>query len=250
MTPIARITSNAAQREIVRILALAYGDEKRALEAVSRALAESGRASLPDRAHDLFEFVAREMVPALTTDLGPRLTIAVLAELEAFRNAHPHASPLTSRPVSDAPVTGPRRRSLPESSFSSAPPPPRPGVTRTLLVDSDRLRRANIARSLLRAKCDMTAVDSPTELRAVLESEVSHDIAVVDLGGTNAIDILDALASLAPELPILACAPDAVATERLLTARRVKSFVVCSRSTAPDDLAAIATKHVASRTRP
>jgi CheY-like chemotaxis protein len=248
MTPSARITSNAAQREVVRILALAYGDEKRALEAVARALSESGRAVLPDGSHALFEFVAREMVPALTTDLGPRLTIALLAELEAFRDSSPRASPLPSQPISEAPVTGPRRRSLSEQSFSSAPP--QPGRTRTLLVDSDRLRRANLARALLRAKCDMTAVESPSELRTMLASEIVHDIAVVDLGGSNALEILDAFASLAPDLPLIACAPDAVATERVLTARRVKSFVTCSRSTAPDDIAVIATKHVASRTRP
>ena len=240
MSLLARIASTAAQHEVVRILALAYGDEKRAVEAVSRALAESGRVELPEGATALFEFVAREMVPALTSDLGPRLTIALLAELETFRDAASNAP--AANPMSEAPVTGPRRRSVSEATPSTS-------RTRVLLVDPDRLRRANIARALLRAKCDVTAVESPSELRAALTGETPHDIAVVDLGGAAAVELLDAFSALAAELPLVACAPDPAATNRVLTARRVKTFVACSRGAAPDDVAAIARSHVAVRPR-
>jgi CheY-like chemotaxis protein len=242
MSSPARIASTAAQHEVVRILALAYGDEKRAVEAVSRALSESGRIELPEQATALFEFVAREMVPALTSDLGPRLTIALLAELEAFRDAAPIAPSPATHPLSEAPVTGPRRRSVSEATPSTS-------RTRALLVDPDRLRRANIARALLRAKCDVTAVESAAELRAALASEAVHDIAIVDLGGAKAVELLDAFSTLAPDLPLVACAPDPDATNRVLTARRVKTFVACGRSAAPDDIAAIARSHVAVRPR-
>ncbi len=207
MSSTARIASTASQREVVRILSLAYGDDKRATDAVSRALSESGLSRLPDGATALFEFVAREMVPVLTSDLGPRLTIALLAELEAFRDAA--APAIAAHPVSEAPVTGPRRRSVSDATVSTS------SRRRVLLVDTDRLRRANIARALLRAKCDVSAVESAKELRASLEGEPLHDLAVVDLGGATAIELLEAFSSLDPDLPLVAFAPDPDSTERV-----------------------------------
>jgi CheY-like chemotaxis protein len=246
MSSPARIASNPAQREVVRILALAYGDDKRAADAVSRALSESGRRELPEGATALFEFIAREMVPTLTADLGPRVTIALLAELEAFRDSPAHLAPSgpPAPTISEAPVTGPRRR-VSEATDARASSP----RTRALIVDADRLRRANIARALLRARCDVTAVESAAELRAALAAEAPHDIAVVDVGAAAAAEILDAFASLAPDLPLVACASDPDSTERVLAARSVKTFVACGRNAAPDDIAALAAKQLATRPR-
>jgi DNA-binding NtrC family response regulator len=137
---------------------------------------------------------------------------------------------------------------VPEETSSSVAPLST-ARTRALLVDADRLRRANIARALLRAKCDVTAVESPDELRAALASDTTHDIAVVDLGGAAAVELLDAFSSLDPDLPLIACAPDPESTNRVLAARRVKTFVACGRSAAPDDIAAIARSHVGGRPR-
>jgi CheY-like chemotaxis protein len=243
MSSTARIASTPPQREVVRILALAYGDEKRATEAVSRALSESGISHLPEGPTALFEFVAREMVPALTSDLGPRLTIALLAELEAFRDSAAPAIP--AHPVSEAPVTGPRRRHVLDATASVSSTTRR----RVLLVDADRLRRANIARALLRAKCDVSAVESAKELRASLEGEPRHDLAVVDLGGPTAVELLEVFSSVDPDLPLVAFAPDPEATDRVLSARRVKAFVTCARSTPPDDIAGIVNGQLAGQPR-
>jgi hypothetical protein len=251
MSPSAIVFSTPAQREMLRILTLVYGGERRALDAVDHARAASAVAVLPGAGNVLFEFVARDLVPVLTTDLGPRLTIAVLAELEKLRDfdgdaatSHPLGR-VAVAPSSDAPATGPWRR------LSAAGGTVRPGRRHrsegaVLLIDADRLGRARLARALIRRKCDVAVVESLQELKAALIGSESFGVAVVDLAQAAANDVLDLLTVLRSDLPVLARASNQEVARAALRARGVTTFATCETAAPVEDVAAIASSYVAT----
>ncbi len=238
--------STPAQRELLRILTLVYGGERRALCAVESACAA---AALPKTGRALVEFVARDMVAILTNDLGPRLTIAVLAETEKLRELDAVSSHPLGRvalpPSSEAPATGPRKR------LSADARAVRPGLGhRTqgaiLLFDPDRLGRARLARALIHRRCDVAVVESLQDLKAALIGSESFGLAIVDLAQAAADDVLDLIVVLRSSLPVLARASNQEDAQAALRARGVVTFTTCERAACVEDVAAIALSYVAT----
>jgi hypothetical protein len=207
----------AAQATLLSLLELAYGEPDAARVALERALASGGRERLPDEPLEALDFVRAHLLGSLNAEVGSRLTMALVDELVVRLGIPPPASsgppPSMSRPVARVAL---RSRPVPASRARDS----------VLVVDTDRVGRASLARALLRARYGVTVVDTVDEVRDALEDGGVPAVAIVDMTHEGAEAILRAVLEDAPDVAVVlrvvavAVPPVAVAEDKL---------TVCSR---------------------
>ncbi len=149
-------------------------------------------------------------------------------EAPAAYESDPNAHDLPTR---EMPVYVP-----PEALRASTPPKPpplapRPARPSVILVDGDRFGRASLARALVQAQCDVTVLDSASEVVTALASGEWLDVVITDVDGVDVESMLRALQRLRPTTPVIAWtrATRAVAEHVLLTAN-VASFEIIAKA--------------------
>jgi len=126
-----------ARAVLLSLLEAAYGSTDDGRAALERALRGAERTELPASVSDLLSFVRTGLLPVLSEDLGPRLTMTLL---EDFIAAYEIRTGVTVK-----------------ESATRARVTPRPREQRVLLVDADRVGRTTLARGLARQKCLVTS---------------------------------------------------------------------------------------------
>lgn len=164
-------------REILNaLLEAAYGSAQESQAAVERALHRSNRAEFPASVPDILVFVRTGLLPVLSEDLGPKLTMTVV---EDFITAHEIRSGVrVKEPAAPTPVARVQVRARSTKDHR----------LRVLLVDADRIGRVALARALARESCLVTIVDSVEELGQVVRSDEDVDVALFD--GKHAAKLL------------------------------------------------------------
>jgi hypothetical protein len=89
-----------------------------------------------------------------------------------------------------------------------------------LLVSSDRLERASLARALVSAKFDVTALDHASEMQAALEGGSDDAVAIVSMDQEGVVESLRTFANHHPRVPVVGWtyAPREIAQRTLSTA--------------------------------
>lgn len=219
-----------AQQTLVSLLEMAYGSATPALAAVEVGLSLAGRDDLPPTGPEVLAFVRAHMVAKLTDDIGPRLTMALLDDLVA--RLDPTAASPAAHPTVP-PASMPRPIGRPASAVVTRREATRLNV---LLVDGDRVGRTAVARALLRAKWQVTVVESPDDLRDALASGEPVDAAIVDAQHPAAQAIVQALAAERRQVTVVARSSDAVRARELLVQLGIVRWDVRSRDAPAEEL--------------
>ncbi len=93
---------------------------------------------------------------------------------------------------------------------------------RMLLVHSDRFARASLARHLVAGGCDVTVIESFTDIATIVEALPS--VALVDLAARDVEQLLQGLVVRNPRLHVLAILALGVDAEAILEAARVETY--------------------------
>lgn len=235
----------SAQRTLLSLLELACGAAEPAHEAVRLALVMAGRDELPLTGPEIVAFVRAHLMTLLSDQIGPRLTMALIDDLvEKLEGG------------GDAEASGEAQSSTPPPA--SIPRPiarlrPRPGSSprvkpqaAVLLVDADRVARSAVARALLRAKWDVTAVDTAAELDSALQSGESIDLLLIDGNHPEAEAMLEAILSDRPSVGVVIRSGDASRSRALLTALGAERYEVRSHDAPTEELLEAAKRTVGS----
>jgi hypothetical protein len=224
------VTSSPAQRTLLSLLEMALGSPASAAAAVVQALALADRDELPHAGPEIVAFARAHLLMPLSDHIGPRLTMALLDDLivqldpasaSEIQGSVPPAS--MPRPVARIAVRAP----------PSSRQRPRLGV---LLVDADRVGRTTLARALLRAKWDVTLVDSPEDLASALAAPEPIDAAIIDAQHPAAHAVVEKLARERPAAAVVARSADPARARGLLGELGVVRFDVRSRDAPPEEL--------------
>jgi DNA-binding NtrC family response regulator len=117
---------------------------------------------------------------------------------------------------------------------------PRPGPEKPrhglLLVDTDRLGRAALARALMRAEWDVSPVDHVDDLVESLRASDRVRAALIDVRHPRAATMFAAIASVRPELLVIVRGPDAAAARAQLAAAGLVNADVRPREAPVEDL--------------
>jgi len=228
---------SSAHRTLLSLLELAYGSVAPAHAAVDRALALAGRHELPPTGPELVAFARAHLMTALTDDIGPRLTIALIDDLVA------QLDPASATPQGSVPPA-----SMPRPVARAARPASSPRVRGTplgvLLVDADPIARTALARAILRAQFEVTVVDSVADLRAALRAGETIDVAVVDAQHPAGHSIVEELAHARPASAVLVRSTEAERTRAVYGLVAVRRFDVHPRDASADEMLA-AIRHAA-----
>ncbi len=194
-----------AQRALLELLTEGLGDRLVVQAAVAHALSLAGRDDLPASGSDVIAFVRVHMMGVLTSELGPRLTIALLDDLAARLDPGPTEAvsepPPTPTPHSGARVIGRLDLRTPRQELAGH-------CASILVVDAHRVTRTSLSRALLRASWDVTIVDSRAELLLALDAGESYAAVLVDLDHEAAAEIVETLVARAPGVAVIARARD------------------------------------------
>ncbi|HEY8088185.1 MAG TPA: hypothetical protein VIF09_10080 [Polyangiaceae bacterium] len=221
--------ASQARETLLTLLESAYGSAEDASAALGRALLSSARTELPSTIPELIAFVRTDLLPVLSGELGPRLTMALLDD---FIVQHETPSGIRGRgPVSSGPqLVG--RLALRSRAFSEGRP------RRVLLVDADRIGRPVLARALLRASCQVTVVDSLEELGQIARSGEDIDVAIVDAQHPARLLVLEVIVDSFPGVSLVVRSAGEAATRALLHALGAVRFEVRSRDASTEELIA------------
>ena len=235
------------QARLQALLELSLGDKLVVQAALAHALALAGRTELPQGGPELLAFVRAHLVNILTSELGPRLTIALLDDLAEeldpgsvdLSNELPGSS--EPAPSTTPPFSGPR--DIPDSSVRavssrsvSSSPRLRGTHIGLLLVDPDRVGRTSLARALVRAGANVTVADSIGDLESALESGENFDVALVDAYHPTGPAIVSALVRKMPHVVVVARSREATSTREMLTRLGVTRFDVRSHDAPAEEL--------------
>jgi CheY-like chemotaxis protein len=178
--------------------------------------------------------VRAHIVTLLTDQIGPRLTMAMLDDL------------LDKLGVEDADPSGDVQTSVPPPA--SMPRPiarmrPRPGSSprvkprfSVVLVDADRVGRSTLARALLRAKWDVTAVDTAADMTSTLQAGEPIDVLLIDAHHAELETIVASVVSARPKVAVVIRSWDAARSRALLAAHGVKRGDVRSHDAPTEEL--------------
>jgi hypothetical protein len=231
--------SGSAAKQLSELLELSLGNTTVARAAVAHALSLAGRDELPSSPTELLGFVRVHLVPILTGELGPRLTIALLDDLEQKLDPAPVDSHVRERlatpPVSSAPPESMRRR-IARLDFRPAHTPAPGALLGILVVDPDRIGRPRLARALLRARWSVTMIDSPAELALAFDAGEQFAAAIVRMDHPLADTIVTEVTARYPALAVIARCSDARQTQARLGELRVTKFDVRSSDAPPEEL--------------
>jgi CheY-like chemotaxis protein len=234
--------ARSAWSTLIRLLVRAAGDETRANDLLSTALALSHLTSFPTSAGAVLEFATTSVFPLLVTALGMPIAKAWTDALEAelarpeYDDDHVssgddlesgHHSDVRRRDAPDAPTTVPEmRRKLPSISGASD----RPLV---LVVDYDALNRALVARALVREGIDVRSGETARELIDLLGGGEIVRAAVVGLDLRNAETVLGTLAERFPDLPLVICCAEPADAARAVSAVGLRLIQVYAKGRPP-----------------
>ena len=224
----------SAQRTLLQLLEMACGAREPALEAIQQAMVLAEREDLPLTGPEIVAFVRAHVVPLLTDQIGPRLTVAMLEDLvDELGVEGPDAS-------GDAQASVPPPASIPRPIARLRP---RPGSSprvkprfSVVLVDDDRVGRSGVARALLRAKWDVTAVDSAAEMATTLQAAEPIDLLLVDAHHPELETILEAVVAARPNVAVVIRSWDAARSRALLAAAGVERCEVRSHDAPTEEL--------------
>jgi hypothetical protein len=228
-----------AAQQLSELLELSLGNPIVARAALAHALSLAGRDELPSSPTELLGFVRVHLVPILTGELGPRLTIALLDDLEEKLDPVPEDSHERERfvvpPVSSAPPESMRRR-IARLDFRSTHTPAPSALLGVLVVDPDRIGRPTLARALLRAKWSVTMVDSPAELAVAFDAGERFAVALVRMDHPLAEAIVAEVSARYPSAVVIARCTDAMQTHARLGELKIARFDVRSSDAPPEEL--------------
>jgi len=219
---------------------MAYGSSAPAAMALRRALILGGRAALPGTPSDLVAFVRARLVPILTVEIGPRLTMAFVDDLVADLAPLSGTRPLSS--ALDEPIPQPVAR-VALRSRSSAPAKMELSV---LLVDLDRVLRSMLARDFLRVRWAVSVVDSVDELRDAVRPGEPIDVVIFDVMHSDAEAIVDSVVAAFPSVVLVARALDGAMARALLEGKGLSRFDVRSREAPAEELIEVVRRIVES----
>jgi hypothetical protein len=242
-----------AQRTLVRVMRTVFPNEARCRWAIHDALRSARRTELPRDTPELLQFVRTHLVPRLSGVIAPSVMLFLLDELAseldpqgvARHNGGPPTPATTPEPIASVPFPKLRRSFAKLARTAStklsavrAPSPetkgPASGVVSRrgslVLVDSDRLTRASLARALVNAKFDVSVVDGPSQISDALKGQAHRTLVVMRVGQHDG-GTLRALAAAHPDLPLVAwtSVPPSTA-ERLLSVAGVARSIVISQT--------------------
>jgi hypothetical protein len=198
-----------ARDTLLALLETAYGSTPEAHGALDRALRQASLSEVPASAPELLSFVRAGLLPILSEELGPRLTMTVLGEFIAEHEIRTGVRP--QRPTSSTPPAPPRSSRC---------------QLRVLLVDSDRIARPTLARALLREGCQVTAVDSLEELGVVARTSEEVDVAILDGRHPAKLLLMEVIVERFPGAALVVRSAGEAATRALLGALGVTRFDV------------------------
>lgn len=210
---------------------MAYGSRGPAIGALDRGLALAGRDRLPDDPEEVLAFVRAHLLSLLSADVGPRLTMALVDDFVARFDLPSPSAPGPSPPPPSMPRPVGRVSLRPRSASAPAAP-----LMRVLLVDPDRVGRATLARSLMRARWGVGVVDSVQDLPDVFHGEPPPDAAIVDVYHPCAAAILEAVVAAMPGLLVIVRGSDGPQARELLSAARVTRYEIRSREAPAEEL--------------
>lgn len=237
-------TPNGAQAALLETLEAAFGGDPGSRIFLQAALRTARRASLPTDPDAILDFARAHLLDALTAELGPRavaefleaLTKAVWARpasgVEPVAEVHVSERDLAyesarrmraSNPALHAQPTGSQStRGLPASLPGTEPRSSSRARLRMLLVHSDRFARASLARHLVAGGCDVTVIESFTDIATIVDALPA--VALVDLAARDVEQLLQGLVVRNPRLHVLAILALGVDAEAILEAARVESY--------------------------
>ena len=192
-----------AREELLSLLEVAYGSADGARDALQKALQQVMRHELPTSVPELVSFVRVALLPVISTDLGSRLTIALLDD---FIQRHEIRS-------------GVRERSL-----------------HVLLVDTDRLGRSVLARALLRQRWRVTVVDSLEELGELARSGEDVHVAILDGRHPAKLLLMEMMVEHFPDVSLVVRSEGEAATCKVLQALGIQSFEVLPAAASSEEL--------------
>jgi hypothetical protein len=190
---------------------------------------------------DLLAFVRAHLVSILTGELGPRLTMALLDDLEALLDPAPadsHVRALRSAaPDSSSPaIPGSSRREIARLDFRPNATPPPSTLLGVLVVDPDRINRPVLARALLRARWGVTMVDSRAELAVAFDSGETFGVALVRMDHPDADAIVSEVKARCPSAVVVARCADTTVAHARLGELGIAKFDVRSSDAPPEEL--------------
>lgn len=200
---------------LAALLASAYGSPEEARVVVDRALTVAGRTDLPAAGPELLAFVRAHLLPILSADIGPRLTMALLDDFVAKHEER----------------SGVRDKGAPASR--------RPSV---VLVDPDRVGRPALARALLRAGCHVTVVDSAHQLEEIAAAGEVVDVAIVDVMHAARLPLLEGIVEHFPSARLVVRSDAEEGTSDLLQGLGARRFEIVPRGTTAQALASTASR--------
>jgi CheY-like chemotaxis protein len=223
----------SAQRTLLTLLELACGATESALEAVRQAMVLAEREDLPLTGPEIVAFAHAHLVPVLSDQIGPRLTMALLDDLVAELGTD------EADASGDAEASVPPPASIPRPIARMRPRPSSPRVKpkhSVVLVDADRVGRSGVARALLRAKWDVAAVDTAADLAATLHAGESIDLLLIDGHHPEAEAILAAVLRASPNAAVVVRSWDAARSRAQLAALGAARYDVRSHDAPTEEL--------------
>jgi hypothetical protein len=218
---------------LLQLLELAYGATEPALDAIRQAMVLAGRDELPLTGPEIITFVHAHLVSLLSDQIGPRLTMAMIDDLVEKLGVEDAVVSGDTQSSIPPPASIPRRVRMRPRPASSPPVKPRTSV---VLVDADRVGRSTLARTLLRAKWDVTAVDTAADMVATLQAGEAIDVLLIDAHHAELETILGAVLSARPSVAVVIRSWDAARSRALLTGLGAEKFEVRSHDAPPEEL--------------
>jgi len=210
-------------------LELAYGEPAAAVLALQRALVLAGREEVPEDPSELVAFVHARLVPILLDEIGPRLTMALAADLVADLAPSSRTLPVDSQ-ADGAP------QPLARVALRSRTSAPARMELSILLVDLDRVWRSMLARDLVRVRWGVSVIDSVGELGEVVRPGEPIDVAIVDLLHPEAPEIIEGVVSAFPTVAVVARSSSHARAYTLLEGKGLYRFDVRSREAPAEEL--------------
>jgi hypothetical protein len=264
-------SNNAAGQALARILRLALPDDAACKRALQGALRSANRSELPSDGDELLRLVRAHLAPQLSKDVPPNLVFALIddlkAEIEQQRASKDPSSSSRMRAATSFPpavdpaanlldsvatlgdghgsgpfpklrasVSNLRRTTASSSILSAVVPASAPAAVVTLppsvvVVESDRMVRASLARMLVGARFAVGALESITELLEWMRDHPERVVAVIDVMGEGVPAALQPVIAAHPTLSVVAWtdAPPA-SVESALASLGLARFGVAARA--------------------
>jgi CheY-like chemotaxis protein len=264
-----------------RELARALGGEGEAALAIDVMLAEAGSTTMPGGNQELLAFVERHLLAELRAHLGQAKSDALMDVLaaELARGAVPAGPPSkdsdrrrTVRPPTDhqrqtvRPPTGDHPSGAGRRTKRPPPAEEKPARGRTvpsgsagerdarlaagsiqrsvLVIDRDRVARADVSRALARAGCEITVRDS---CAGIANAAHEFDVIVTEVVGVDIEELCEAFAGHPPPCAIIAWTAGIDGARTTLRGAGLGGVSVVRKESRPDALVAAVRAHLAER---